>query len=154
MAICLDANYFEPARILALQGASILFIPMCNKVPPDHPYAERPPYYSHFVARAHENRCWLVGADWVWPYDGKIVCPGHSAIYDPDGREITRSGNGEQHLIAADIPDDRLFHEKGKRVHGSAILAQEMAKLTVPQKTKDGSLRRLFPRRIWPALPC
>lgn len=40
--ICLDTNYFEPARILALQGAIILFSPMCNRVSIDHAYAKRP----------------------------------------------------------------------------------------------------------------
>lgn len=129
VVICLDTNYFEPSRLLALQGASILFSPMCNKVPLNHPFTNKPPYYSHFVARTHENRCWLVGADWIWPNDGLIYCPGHSAIYDPDGREITRSQEGMEQLIVADIPMDRMFHEKGRRMHGSPALAQKMAKL-------------------------
>jgi predicted amidohydrolase len=129
VVICLDTNYFEPSRLLALQGASILFTPMCNKVALDHPFVIRPPYYSQFAARTHENRCWIVGADWVWPKDGKLFCPGHSVIYDPDGREIVRSQEGKQHFIVADIPHNRLFHEKGRRVDGSVILAQEMAKL-------------------------
>ncbi|MDB6082077.1 MAG: uncharacterized protein JWO53_1349 [Chlamydiia bacterium] len=59
VAICLDTNYFEPARLLALQGATLLFSPMCNRVALDHPYSKRPRYYSHFVARSHENRSWL-----------------------------------------------------------------------------------------------
>lgn len=126
VVICLDTNYFEPSRILALQGASILFTPMCNKVAIDHPFAQRPPYYSQFVARTHENRCWLVGADWVWPNDGKTVCPGHSAIYDPDGREIARSHEGEQ-LLVTDIPVDQLFHEKGRRLHGSPQLQHQFS---------------------------
>lgn len=129
VAICLDANYFEPSRHLALQGAAVLFTPMCNKVSLDHPFAIRPPYYSQFVARTHENRCWLIGADWVWPNDGSIICPGHSVIYDPDGREIIRSREGEQHFIIADIPQDRLFHEKGRRVHGSSKLMKAVWKL-------------------------
>ena len=77
-----------------MQGASILFCPMCNKVPLQHSYANCPPYYSHFVARAHENRCWLIAADWIWANDGEMVCPGNSCIYDPDGREISRSHKG------------------------------------------------------------
>ncbi|MEM7175441.1 MAG: carbon-nitrogen hydrolase family protein [Chlamydiota bacterium] len=118
VVICLDANYFEPSRILALQGATILFTPMCNKVPLKHPFAKRPPYYSQFIARAHENRCWLVGADWVWSNDGESTCPGHSVIYDPDGQEVVRSIENEQHFIIAGIDKDRLFYEKGRRVHG------------------------------------
>lgn len=129
VVICLDTNYFEPSRLLALQGATILFTPMCNKVPLAHPFANRPPYYSQFVARTHENRCWLVGADWVWPNDGTTICPGHSAIYDPDGSEIIRSVEGEQGFIVTEIPQNRLFHEKGRRMHGSPTLRLEMAQL-------------------------
>jgi 5-aminopentanamidase len=130
VTICLDTNYFEPARLLALQGAAILFSPMCNRVSPSHPYAQRPSYYSHFVARSFENRCWLVTADWICPNDGNIVCPGHSVIYDPDGQEIARSHEGKEDLLIVDIPKDRLLQEKGRRVHGSPLLFQEISKLT------------------------
>jgi predicted amidohydrolase len=51
VVICLDTNYFEPSRLLAIQGAAILFTPMCNKVPLDHPFTQRPFYYSQFAAR-------------------------------------------------------------------------------------------------------
>jgi 5-aminopentanamidase len=127
--VCLDSNYFEPARLLAIQGASILFCPMCNKVPLQHPYAKRPPYYSQFIARSHENRAWLVAADWIWPDDGQMFCPGHSVIYDPDGKEIACSDENKEQFVVTDIPTERLFHEKGRRLHGSAPLAQKIAKL-------------------------
>jgi predicted amidohydrolase len=130
VVICLDTNYFEPARILALQRATILFSPMCNKVSLDHPYTKRPPYYSQFVAQTHENRCWLISADWIWANDGASICPGHSVIYDPDGREIARSQEGEEQFLITDIPLNHLFHEKGRRVHGSQKLAQTIEQLT------------------------
>ncbi len=133
--VCLDSNYFEPARLLAIQGASILFCPMCNKVSLQHPYAKRPPYYSQFVARSHENRSWLIAADWIWPDDGQLVCPGHSVIYDPDGKEIARSNEDREQFVITDIPTDRLFHEKGRRIHGSPLLAQEIATFT---RVEDG----------------
>jgi 5-aminopentanamidase len=131
VTICLDTNYFEPARLFALQGAAILFSPMCNRVSLNHPYAKRPIYYSHFVARSFENRCWLVTADWICPNDGSTVCPGHSVIYDPDGQEIARSLEGKEDLLIVDIPQDRLLQEKGRRVHGSPVLMQEISKLAV-----------------------
>lgn len=130
IVICLDTNYFEPARILALQEATILFSPMCNKVSTDHSYAKRPPYYSQFVARAHENRCWLISADWIWANDGTTVSPGHSVIYDPNGREIARSQEGEEQFLITEIPLNHLFHEKGRRVHGSQKLAETIKQLT------------------------
>lgn len=127
VVICLDTNYFEPSRLLALQEASILFVPMCNKVSLDHPFVNRPPYYSQFVARTYENKCWLVGADWIWPNDGQCYCPGHSVIYDPDGREVMRSSEGKSDFIVTDISHEQLFHKKGRRVHGSEYLKQNLA---------------------------
>lgn len=128
VTICLDTLYFEPSRLLALQGAVILFSPMCNLVSLSHPYAIRPPYYSHFVARSFENRCWIVTADWIWPDDDQMVCPGHSVIYDPDGKEIARSQEGQEELLVMDIPKDRIFFDKGLRFKGSATLSQELRK--------------------------
>src|SRR5436305_9370538 len=32
--ICLDSNYYEPARIMAAQGAAALFVPTNNGLPP------------------------------------------------------------------------------------------------------------------------
>lgn len=128
--ICLDTIYFEPARLLALKGASILFSPMCNKVPVNHAYAKRPPYYSHFVARSFENRCWLITSDWVWPNDGNFVCPGHTVIYNPDGEEMIRSEEGKEQLFAYKIPSTYLCREKGRRVIGSAVLAEQIVKAT------------------------
>ena len=122
VAICLDTNYFEPARLLALQGAQIIFSPMCNKVAPTHPFATRPPYYSHFVARSFENRLWLASADWVYPSDGSLVCPGHSAIYDPDGKEVARGQEMHSGLFSVEIPESALYADKGRRLWGSPEL--------------------------------
>ncbi len=138
IVICLDANYFEPSRMLALQGASILFSPLCNKVVPHHTYAVRPTYYSHFTARSHENKCWFVSADWIWSNDGATYCPGHSVIYDPDGRERARSTEGIEQLLTLDIQKDQLFHTKGRRVLGSALLAQQLQKMNSSMISRIG----------------
>jgi predicted amidohydrolase len=130
VVICLDTKYFEPSRILALQGAAILFSPMCNRVSTDHPYAKRPSYYSHFVARSYENQCWLVTADWALLSDGETTCPGRSVIYDPDGKEVARSREGIEDLLLFDIPKERLFREKDQRVCGSPLLSQEIATIS------------------------
>jgi len=127
VVICLDTNYFEPSRILALQEAAILFSPMCNRVPVDHPYAIRPPYYSHFVARSFENRCWLISSDWIWTNDKISTCPGHSAVYDSDGKEVARSREGKEELLLYNIPLHALQARKGRRVFGSSDLVKKCA---------------------------
>ena len=81
------------------------------------------------MARSFENRCWLVTADWIWPNDGAFVCPGNSVIYDPNGLEIARSHEEKEHLLLLDIPLDQLLQIKGKRVLGSAMLAEELDRL-------------------------
>lgn len=133
--ICLDSNYIEPARILALAGASVLFVPMCNIVSLDHPFAKRPPYYSQFVARAHENRCWLVSADWIWPQDGTRICPGNSVIYDPDGREVKRALPEKEQFLTTEIERDHLYcrEKKGRRLFGSSLLAKKLLPVNDPK---------------------
>ena len=127
--VCLDSNYLEPARILALQGARLLLVPMCNRVPIDHPFANRPDYYSHFIARTFENNCWLLTADWVYPNDGETVCPGHSCIYDPNGREIKRSKKDNEQLLVTDIPDSHFSVPIKQRVTGSEVLNHQLTGL-------------------------
>lgn len=52
VVICLDTNYFEPSRLLAMQGASILFTPIFSNFfirPINHfrnPYAEFSPFWG------------------------------------------------------------------------------------------------------------
>ncbi|GBD19501.1 (R)-stereoselective amidase [bacterium HR27] len=53
--ICMDADYFEPARLLALQGADVLCFPT-------NWLLEKGPGAS-WMARALENSCYLVAAD-------------------------------------------------------------------------------------------
>lgn len=129
VVVCLDANYFEPSRLCALQGASILFVPACNKVAPEHSFSQRPLYYSHFVARSHENRCWLVSADWIWQNDGKLICPGHTVVYDADGQEVARSREFVEDMLMIDIPKKILSKNKGVRVYGSKSLWSKIDQL-------------------------
>jgi predicted amidohydrolase len=131
VVICLDTTCFEPCRLLALQGASLIFTPMCNKVAPSHPYATRPPYYSHLVARSFENRCWLLSSDWVWPNDGQLVCPGNSVLYDSNGQEVARAQEGKEDLLIYDIPQEQLSCKKGRRVYGSPLLSKQMQEFKV-----------------------
>ena len=128
VVICLDSNYFEPSRILALQGATILFVPSCNKVSFQHAFSKRPSYYSHFAARSHENRCWLLSADWVFK-DKHFICPGHSVVYDDNGQELYRSKEFEEDLIIVDISNNFFKQKKGQRVFGSKVLSDNLRKI-------------------------
>jgi predicted amidohydrolase len=107
--ICSDGGYIEPARILALKGAKIIFAPHYN-------YIAKEGLLSHFhtvradhTARAVENRVWFVRANNVSPgrdpsikkYDG--VGYGDSYIVDPNGEILVRSRRHQSDFIFADV---------------------------------------------------
>ena len=53
--ICMDAGYFEPARLLALDGADVLCLPT-------NWLGEKSPAPA-WMARAYENGCYVIGAN-------------------------------------------------------------------------------------------
>jgi predicted amidohydrolase len=84
--ICMDTDYFEPARILALQGAEVLCLPtnwLLEKAPS-----------ASWIARALENGCYLVAAD-RYGCERGVQFSGGSAIIDPDGSVQARRDTGD-----------------------------------------------------------
>ena len=57
IVICYDINFLEPARILALKGAKILFCPMWNCISKDAKMLAWMHSKNHFIARAVDNHC-------------------------------------------------------------------------------------------------
>ena len=41
---------------------------------------------------------------------------------------MARSREGHEDILVIDLPKERLFEDKGRRVHGSPFLAQELHK--------------------------
>lgn len=74
--ICMDAGYFEPARLLALAGADVLCFPtnwLNNKSPS--------PAWS---MRAYENGCYMIAAN-RYGLERGVQFSGGSAVINPDG---------------------------------------------------------------------
>jgi predicted amidohydrolase len=103
VVICYDLNFPELAGQLRAQGASVLFVPSNNGMPPDRGGAELVE-----LARAAdrnnavENSLWVVRAD-VAGHDGAFVSYGSSAITDPQGRLICASTTFSEDLLTAEI---------------------------------------------------
>lgn len=109
VVICSDGGYIEPARLLALQGAQVIFSPHFN-------YIRKEKLLQHFMrvradhtARAVENGVYFVrgnnvslGLEESMP-DLEGVGYGDSYIIDPDGEILVRSRRHEEDLIFADI---------------------------------------------------
>jgi predicted amidohydrolase len=74
--ICMDAGYFEPARLLALSGADVLCFPT-------NWLGEKSPSPA-WSARAYENGCYLIAAN-RYGLERGVQFSGGSCVLDPDG---------------------------------------------------------------------
>ena len=112
--ICADGGYIEPARILAMKGARIIFAPHFN-------YIGDRGLISHFMkvradhtARAIENGVYFVRGNNVVldPKKSGItrnagVGYGDSYIMDPGGEILVRSQRHVEDFISADVDTSR-----------------------------------------------
>jgi predicted amidohydrolase len=101
IVICHDSNYPEPARTMASKGATALFIPTNNGLPP-----EKAGVATHArrvdVALATENSVFVVRADVAGRIDG-MVSYGSSEIVDSLGNALQSARQLAEDLIVADL---------------------------------------------------
>lgn len=84
--ICADAEFVEPARVLALSGADVLCFPT-NWLGETCPVAG-------WIARAWENGCYLIAAN-RYGLERGVQFAGGSCVLDPDGEVIDRVDVGD-----------------------------------------------------------
>ena len=109
IVICSDGGYIEPARILALKGAKIIFSPHYNYISKEYLLTHFQEVRADHVARAVENRVYFVRGNNVSPgrdpgiqrYEG--VGYGDSYIVDPYGEIVVRSRRHHEDFIVANI---------------------------------------------------
>jgi predicted amidohydrolase len=99
--ICNDSNFPELARSMASQGATALFIPTNNGLPPEKADVVADARNAD-IALATENRVWVIRAD-VAGRDGGRVSYGSSGIVDPQGRVLRTAQPLTEDLLVADI---------------------------------------------------
>lgn len=111
--ICADGGYIEPARILALKGAKVIFAPHFN-------YIRDTGLISHFMkvradhtARAIENSVYFVRGNNVVLDPAKSgitrnagVGYGDSYVIDPHGEIVARSRRQVEDMIVTEIATD------------------------------------------------
>lgn len=115
IAICADTSYIEPARILAMQGAQIIFTPHFNYIDYEHVADHTTEVRNHHIAIAVDNGVYVARSNVVVPesigadpsgYAGVGV--GDSLILDRRGRVLAEAGISRRALLVADLPDDDL----------------------------------------------
>ena len=109
--ICADGGYIDPARILALKGARVIFAPHFNAIAPGGLLSHFEKVRSDHIARAVENSVYFVRANNVVLDASKSgltrhpesVGYGDSYIMDPGGEMLVRSRRHVEDFIFADI---------------------------------------------------
>jgi predicted amidohydrolase len=103
IVICNDSNYVEPARLMAARGATALFVPTNNGLPPARASTELVADARNVdIARAVENSIWVIRADVAGRTD-VLVSFGSSGIVDPHGTVIRSAHELTEDLVVADI---------------------------------------------------
>ncbi len=101
IVICNDSNYPEPARVMASKGATALFIPTNNGLPP-----EKADVAAHArrvdITLAIENNIWVIRADVAGRTNG-MVSYGSSGIVDPHGNVLQSAQHLTEEIIVADL---------------------------------------------------
>ncbi len=129
VVICSDGGYIEPTRLLALQGAKIVFAPHFNYIGKDGLIAHFMHVRADHIARAVENGVYFVRGnnvslgkeECIERYDG--VGYGDSYIIDPWGEMLLRSRRHKEDFIFADI--DPTVQDKAWGVGKSLWSARE-----------------------------
>lgn len=103
IVICRDSTYGEPARIMASRGATALFVPTNNGLPPIKAGPELVAEARNTdVARARENGVSVIRAD-VAGRTESLVSYGSSGIVDPDGTVLRAARELGPDLLVAEI---------------------------------------------------
>ncbi len=109
VVICSDGGYIEPARILALKGAKVVFSPHFNHIAAEGLIGHFMKVRADHVARAVENSVYFVRANNVSL--GKEECIrntagvgyGDSYVVDPHGEIVVRSRRHVEDFLFCDI---------------------------------------------------
>lgn len=134
IVICNDSNYLEPARVMALKGATVLFVPTNNSLPAarvsDGLAAEA---RACDIARAVENTVWVVRAD-VAGRTTTHASEGATGVVAPNGRVVCTTQRFAEELLIAEIdprPPERRRGWDAER--NLAVLEEYRASLSPPR---------------------
>jgi predicted amidohydrolase len=106
--ICNDSNFPALAREMAARGATVLFVPTNNGLPPERASLKLNEAAREVdVSLAVENRIWIVRAD-VAGRNGQLTSFGSSEIVDTDGRVVQQAGYLSTELLVAEIEARKL----------------------------------------------
>ncbi len=144
VVICSDGGYIEPARLLAIKGAKVIFSPHFNYIGKEGLIGHFMKVRADHTARAVENSVYFVRGnnvslgkeECITRYDG--VGYGDSYIVDPHGEIVVRSRRHVEDFIFADV--DTTIADKNWKVGRSLWSAREFGQMLIEAaKEKSGN---------------
>ena len=102
LCICFDLRFEELARLMALRGAKVIFVPAAFNMTTGPAHWE-----LLFRQRAVDNQCFTVGVSPARNPNAGYVAYGNSMAVDPWGTVLCRAG-GEDCILYADLDLSRV----------------------------------------------
>ncbi|NOT09660.1 MAG: carbon-nitrogen hydrolase family protein [Gemmatimonadales bacterium] len=113
IVICRDSMYDDLVRIMAKRGATALFVPTNNGLPPGKGGAELVGHARNTdIMRAKENSVSIIRADVAGRADG-LVSYGSSGIVDRNGIVLQTAKQLEPGLVVADVMEPTRLRVAG-----------------------------------------
>ena len=97
LTICYDLRFPELYRLLALEGAEVLFVPAAFTL-----FTGKDHWHTLLRARAIENQCYVLAPAQIGPHDPNAQCYGHALVADPWGT-VTADAPNHEGVVIADI---------------------------------------------------
>lgn len=103
LTVCYDLRFPELYRLLALEGAEVLFVPAAFTM-----FTGKDHWHVLLRARAIENQAFVVAPGQIGPHgEDNKQCYGHSLVVDPWGVVLADAPNNEG-VITAELDFDSL----------------------------------------------
>jgi predicted amidohydrolase len=136
IVICNDSNYFEPSRLMAAKGATALFVPTNNGLPPAKARVDLVAQARNVdIARAVENSMWVIRAD-VAGRSGELVSYGSSGIVDSDGMIVQSARQLSEDLLVAEIDTVPRAKRRGWDASRNRVVMDEYAAQVAAQEIR------------------
>jgi predicted amidohydrolase len=142
--ICADGGYIEPARILAIKGATMVFAPHFNFV--SDPIQHYQMVRNDHVARAIENGVYFLRANNFEPArrlkglndTGPSYGYGDSYLLDPNGQVVAGAGLYDEYLMIYNLNLDKKYRNRhtGRSVKSAIHLNDELLRAMEATKTR------------------
>lgn len=144
--ICADGGYIEPARILALKGAQLIFAPHYNYIV--EPISHYEVVRNDHIARAVENAVYFLRANNCVPVNAKTGMSysgfgyGDSYLLNPNGQVVASAGLYDEYLMIYNLDISKKFYASLGRSKASASALGGILRETLDEQSHTGNVNK------------